>query len=188
MFKSKIFTLFTTAIMLVTVNTIYAENHKDVQALRYEFEDNEKTDLEKFTPKQIQPQTPKSNSPPVQNPILEQIPKTISTPVQNPNKNPNSNPNPIFVPKTNSTPIQNSVPQLIPHCNCQCEMVVFAPVERCTSRAVIVYSAVCQQQQDPYYFRNNIRVNRCVKNTYNSRRPIQIRPKCVNVWGIDTNY
>jgi hypothetical protein len=50
MFKKTICILFTTALLLVVVNTVYAEQHKDVQSLRYEFEDSEKVEIKKPVP------------------------------------------------------------------------------------------------------------------------------------------
>jgi hypothetical protein len=136
--------LFTTALLLVVVNTGYAEKHKDVQSLRYEFEDSEKVEIKKPVP----PASPFS-------PILP-----------------------------------------VPHCDCSCKPVVFAPIERgdCVPRpTVVVYRNICQQ--NTYYNRDiccgkNIRPQcntvyrqnpcynaniRCIKNT---------RPQCVSkpVW------
>ncbi|MDR1485168.1 MAG: hypothetical protein LBT09_10135 [Planctomycetaceae bacterium] len=44
MLRNLICILFTTTLILVVVNTVYAEKYKDVQSLRYEFEDGGKVD------------------------------------------------------------------------------------------------------------------------------------------------
>ncbi|MDR1479143.1 MAG: hypothetical protein LBJ00_09390 [Planctomycetaceae bacterium] len=53
MFKNTIYILFTTALIFIVNDAVYAEKHKDVQSLLYEFEDGGKVDKEKPVPEQI---------------------------------------------------------------------------------------------------------------------------------------